>query len=595
MTVEAPPTSLYGLLQDYQRQLSDGYEPVVQSVYSRFKDVEARAQERLRELNTLIDEARLAGKEPTRHWLYQQDRYQRLVTDLENDLLAIQEVLRDGVHMAQQRAITLGSSVVKDAYGLVADLPVGIERSFSTFPTEAAQQIILMAEPGPVRRVLEKYSATGAQAAADALIRGVSLGYDTGRISRDLRSSLGISAIRATTIARTETMRAFREASRLTMMANPDILEGWVWESSRQKNTCAVCWGMHGTLFQFNSRVATQVEEIQPVVRSTGPPKDPALKAALDRWYDFDYGSAIRQASRGQSLKGFETPGGETITDAEAAQLEADAALIQHEAGRKRALNTLYRGEILDDMDAFERRFGASTFKTNSLTAATPNEEMSRLYYEREGMPEGAVRVQIRYRDEGGVRGQVRAGFEDAEPETIIPRGAQFTVASRTQRPDGSWLVELQGDAGTPGGDRALPNPLMKADGPVKAPSGSTAPPGGMSQPISVDEASQRGLIPMYTHPNCRCVMTPRPKSYADILGDPSIPDNRPPILSGEDAFSKLAPAAQRHILGPGRFAHYQNGMPLRDMLTARADKDWGIVRGLKPVGSTRSSSRPST
>lgn len=362
MTVEAPPTSLYGVLTDYRAQLVEGYKPLLQDVYSHIGQINQRAQDHLKELNILVDDAISAGKEPTRHWLYQQKRYQSLVAQLEAELLQVGEILSTGLEASRNRAIALGNTMVKDAYGLLADIPVGIERSFATFPMEAAQQLILMTQPGPVRRVLEKYSAEGAQRAADALINGISLGHGPAKISRELRQSLGISAVRATTIARTETMRAFREASRLNMMANADILEGWVWESSRQKSTCAVCWAMQGTLFTF------------PV------------------------------------------------------QFDSDAS-------------------------------------------------------------------------------------------------------------------------------------------------------------ITVEEAQGRGLIPMYTHPNCRCVMAPRPASYADILGDPSIPDNRPPITSGADAFAKLDPATQRRILGPGRHQLYQNGMPLRDMLTARADKDWGIVRGLKPVG----------
>ena len=31
------------------------------------------------------------------------------------------------------------------------------------------------------------------------------------------------------------------------------------------------------------------------------------------------------------------------------------------------------------------------------------------------------------------------------------------------------------------------------------------------------------------THEGCRCALIARAKSYAEILGDPSLPDNRPP------------------------------------------------------------------
>ena len=52
---------------------------------------------------------------------------------------------------------------------------------------------------------------------------------------------------RALTIARTEQLRAYREASRRSYAENADILDGWIWLSARDSRTCVSCWAMHGT------------------------------------------------------------------------------------------------------------------------------------------------------------------------------------------------------------------------------------------------------------------------------------------------------------------------------------------------------------
>lgn len=80
----------------------------------------------------------------------------------------------------------------------------------------------------------------------------------------------------------------------------------------------------------------------------------------------------------------------------------------------------------------------------------------------------------------------------------------------------------------------------------------------------------------MPTHPNCRCAMVPRAKTYAEITGDPSLPDHRPHTKTGPELFAALPPAAQLEILGPARFALYQAGVPLEDMVETVDDPVWG-------------------
>jgi len=80
-----------------------------------------------------------------------------------------------------------------------------------------------------------------------ALIVGVGTGQGPQTIARDMRDALGGNMQRAITIARTESMYAYRESSRQFAIANSDVVEGWVWLSRRSARTCSACWGMDGT------------------------------------------------------------------------------------------------------------------------------------------------------------------------------------------------------------------------------------------------------------------------------------------------------------------------------------------------------------
>ncbi|NPV86000.1 MAG: hypothetical protein HPY45_08340 [Anaerolineae bacterium] len=71
----------------------------------------------------------------------------------------------------------------------------------------------------------------------------------------ELRKVLGTTLSRALTIARTETLRGHREATRASYQANSDIVRGWVWHSAADERTCAACWAMHGTFHTLDERL----------------------------------------------------------------------------------------------------------------------------------------------------------------------------------------------------------------------------------------------------------------------------------------------------------------------------------------------------
>ena len=85
----------------------------------------------------------------------------------------------------------------------------------------------------------------------------------------------------------------------------------------------------------------------------------------------------------------------------------------------------------------------------------------------------------------------------------------------------------------------------------------------------------------MGTHPNCRCVQSPRTKGWDDILGplgiDTSgIRDTRPEIQSGSDWLDEQSEATQRAILG-NKYDGWSNGdFSLEDIVGHTHDDDWG-------------------
>lgn len=81
-------------------------------------------------------------------------------------------------------------------------------------------------------------------------------------------------------------------------------------------------------------------------------------------------------------------------------------------------------------------------------------------------------------------------------------------------------------------------------------------------------------------HPNGRCVMVPRTKSWSELTGEGDQEDTRPTIVSGEVRFGKLTNAQQKEILGAGLYDLYADGtVTLADLVRQDTSKRWGTMR----------------
>lgn len=113
-----------------------------------------------------------------------------------------------------------------------------------------------LAPASPLAELLTAANADGAAAARSALFTGVALGDNPRKIASKLADALDITRARAQTIARTETLRAYRGSVRGRMI-DSQLFAGYVWISARDRRTCAMCWAMHGRKFPLETEFAT--------------------------------------------------------------------------------------------------------------------------------------------------------------------------------------------------------------------------------------------------------------------------------------------------------------------------------------------------
>lgn len=92
----------------------------------------------------------------------------------------------------------------------------------------------------------------------------------------------------------------------------------------------------------------------------------------------------------------------------------------------------------------------------------------------------------------------------------------------------------------------------------------------------------------MPTHPNCRCIVIPKVKTWAELTGDPTIPEVSDKIPTAEQLFNKLSDKDKRIVLGPERYKLYLEGTGLKEMIGTKEDDNWGPTTRIKPLRDLR-------
>ncbi|CAB4139138.1 Phage head morphogenesis domain [uncultured Caudovirales phage] len=81
-------------------------------------------------------------------------------------------------------------------------------------------------------------------------------------------------------------------------------------------------------------------------------------------------------------------------------------------------------------------------------------------------------------------------------------------------------------------------------------------------------------------HPNGRCVMTPRTKSWDELTGEGGYEDTRPTIEDGSARFARLTPERQKEVLGAGLYDLYAAGkVSLPELVRQYSNPRWGTMR----------------
>ena len=99
----------------------------------------------------------------------------------------------------------------------------------------------------PLAELFNSITTDGATKIGKLIEQSIIAGENPRDLGRHIRDQFDVSTQRALTIARTESMRAYRGATQENYRLNARFLRGWRWSASLSDRTCAACIASHGT------------------------------------------------------------------------------------------------------------------------------------------------------------------------------------------------------------------------------------------------------------------------------------------------------------------------------------------------------------
>ena len=225
------------------RRLIESYKRV-------YAEIRAKAE-------ALVLEA-IASKEPLSSAAIRKlDRYVQLQKSMRTELGRYGAVVDDVVGVAQAKGVEKGSEAAQQ---LMLDMfPEEVRASIvpvlQRMPKEAVAAMVgALQKDSPLASItLAKWGEKTSRIVSERLVSGLTRGIGSRKTAREIMAALddplGMPLTHALRIARTETNRAFRSATKESYKRNPHIVRGWIWGANinGDPSPCLACWAMHGT------------------------------------------------------------------------------------------------------------------------------------------------------------------------------------------------------------------------------------------------------------------------------------------------------------------------------------------------------------
>ena len=209
-----------------------------------------------RDTRALVGIAQTSGLKP-----WQVMRMERL-KDLERQFLANSRrfATQAGSIITDSQLVAVGLGRDGALQATTAGLPNGVTMQnmanlglgWNQLPDDAFQNFVgISADGAPLANLLEPLGPQAITGVREQIGTGIALGKGPRETAKLVTTAAGIPLSRALLITRTETNRAFREATRLSYQTNSQVVKGYRRHADKSERTCMACIALDGTLYSL--------------------------------------------------------------------------------------------------------------------------------------------------------------------------------------------------------------------------------------------------------------------------------------------------------------------------------------------------------
>lgn len=234
---------------------------------AEFQKVSKRLERELYELLLRIEKERQTEGNASPATLLRKARARDLFEQVNDEIFRLSQRLGLDTSKLQRSAIGIAKTTAGEYAQLTANL--------TFFDSAATRELIGIAGDGePLSKHFEGIAEPVRNRMFESLFAGIATGRPNASIAKEIKDAVGFGAARALTIARTETNRAYREASRKYYDDAGEVV-GWRWVAALDLTTCPICWSLHGRIFKTSEKFATHPNcrcTMVPVFAGDPPP-----------------------------------------------------------------------------------------------------------------------------------------------------------------------------------------------------------------------------------------------------------------------------------------------------------------------------------
>ena len=245
---------LQEVVEQQRRALAARERVAVGRLASAYGATWGRLEPQVRALTAEVERRRAAGELVSLGGLRRLERLRALQDQVAARLVALGRGAGQAVRAEQRWAVErAGAHLRRLTAAARGTAPTGVATGvtvrWNRVPREALEHLVgALSDGSPLVDLLAEVAGDGAREFGRVLTTGLALGLHPRVVAAQARAAVGVPLARTLRIARTETLRAYREATRQELLANRDAVTGWTWHASLDARCCAGCWAMSGSV-----------------------------------------------------------------------------------------------------------------------------------------------------------------------------------------------------------------------------------------------------------------------------------------------------------------------------------------------------------